>query len=146
MFIIKAGDVDQAWKVNKIAVNTHIIDGFASGSDAVPASGAAGVAAVKAEMATPGNELATLLIEGHTDTNAQASTNQKLSQDRALSVLAELTKNPARVSKSHCHTVGRGETRPAHLPDTGANRLKNRRVEVRTFPAGLGDAALTDPI
>jgi outer membrane protein OmpA-like peptidoglycan-associated protein len=131
VFMTKAGDVNQAWKVNKIAVSTHIIDGFASGSDAVPASVAADVAAVKAEMANPGNELATLLIEGHTDTNAQASSNQKLSEDRALSVLAELAKNPARVSKSRCHTLGWGETRPAHLPDTGANRPKNRRVEIR---------------
>jgi len=69
----------------------------------------------------------TFEIEGHTDSAASQDYNQKLSQQRANSVmyyLASLGINPARMT-----AAGYGEAQPIASNDTTAGQAKNRRVK-----------------
>lgn len=70
----------------------------------------------------------TILIEGHTDSVGSESSNQGLSERRALSVKAALAE--AGVDESRIDTLGLGESTPMASNDTDAGRLKNRRVEI----------------
>lgn len=70
----------------------------------------------------------TILIEGHTDSVGSESSNQGLSERRALSVKAALA--DAGVDGSRIDTLGLGESTPMASNDTDAGRLKNRRVEI----------------
>ncbi|HTX87679.1 MAG TPA: OmpA family protein [Bacteroidales bacterium] len=68
-------------------------------------------------------------IAGHTDNVGTPESNQKLSEDRALSVRSYLIKHgiaPDRVSAK-----GFGETQPVAGNDTPEGRQQNRRTEVR---------------
>ena len=72
-------------------------------------------------------------IEGHTDNVGDVAANQKLSEDRAASVLSELSKAgiPAMVK---FQTIGHGEKKPVASNDTESSRALNRRVEVIIVP------------
>ena len=67
-------------------------------------------------------------IEGHTDSMASDSYNQALSERRARSVAAWLTKHGA--ASSRISTAGLGEGRPVGDNATPAGRQSNRRVEI----------------
>lgn len=67
-------------------------------------------------------------IEGHTDAVGEASTNLRLSQQRADSVLATLV--DLGVDASRATAVGMGEDFPIASNDTVEGRGKNRRVDV----------------
>jgi outer membrane protein OmpA-like peptidoglycan-associated protein len=74
----------------------------------------------------------TLTIIGHTDNVGGASYNQKLSQDRALSVARYLESkdvNPLRLA-----TSGKGESAPIASNGSEAGRQQNRRVEILVEP------------
>jgi len=66
-------------------------------------------------------------VEGHTDSVGSETGNLKLSQGRANSVSAELSKRG--VDKSRLDAVGFGEIRPIETNDTDKGRQANRRVE-----------------
>ncbi|MGE0862432.1 MAG: OmpA family protein [Vicinamibacterales bacterium] len=66
-------------------------------------------------------------IRGHTDSVDDEATNQKLSDGRAASVVAYLTK--AGISAGRLQSRGFGESQPIAANDTEKNRLQNRRVE-----------------
>ncbi len=68
-------------------------------------------------------------IEGHTDSVGSASSNMKLSDDRANSVMQYLISNG--VASSHLSAQGFGEDRPIASNKTKAGRALNRRVEIR---------------
>lgn len=67
-------------------------------------------------------------VAGHTDNKGDDAANQKLSDDRAASVLKWLV-NEGKVDASRLVSKGYGETRPIDTNDTDAGRANNRRVE-----------------
>ena len=70
-----------------------------------------------------------LIIEGHTSSDGAATSNLRLSEERAASLrnrLIELGIAPHRLE-----AVGYGETRPIATNDTEAGRSRNRRVEFK---------------
>jgi outer membrane protein OmpA-like peptidoglycan-associated protein len=72
-------------------------------------------------------------IEGYTDATGDALTNQKLSEDRAKSVLASLQKLGVSTTVTYT-TVGMGSTKPVASNDTEEGKAQNRRVEVIILP------------
>ena len=78
----------------------------------------------------------TLTVVGHTDNTGSAAYNQRLSEDRALSVaryLEEKNVNPLRLA-----TSGKGESEPVANNATEAGRQANRRVEIYVEPVVEG--------
>jgi OmpA-OmpF porin, OOP family len=75
-----------------------------------------------------GNADLKLSVEGHTDNVGDAKSNQKLSEERAKSVVAALTK--AGVEGSRLSTAGFGQDRPVADNRSEEGRAKNRRVEL----------------
>lgn len=69
------------------------------------------------------------IIEGHTDSRASDSYNQKLSQRRADSVRSALISQYG-IDANRITAVGYGESRPVASNDTDAGRQENRRVMV----------------
>jgi outer membrane protein OmpA-like peptidoglycan-associated protein len=69
-----------------------------------------------------------LSVEGHTDNIGDAKSNLKLSDDRAKSVLAALTK--AGIQASRLSATGYGQERPVADNRSEEGRAKNRRVEL----------------
>ena len=66
-------------------------------------------------------------IEGHTDSRGSDKYNEKLSQERADSVMSYLTGRG--VGGSRMTAIGYGESQPIESNDTDEGRQKNRRVE-----------------
>jgi OOP family OmpA-OmpF porin len=75
-----------------------------------------------------GNAGLRLGVEGHTDNVGDAKSNQKLSEDRAKSVVAALTK--AGIEGSRLTPAGFGQDRPVADNRSEEGRAKNRRVEL----------------
>lgn len=74
----------------------------------------------------------TLTVVGHTDNTGSANYNQRLSEDRALSVVRYLEArnvNPLRLA-----TSGKGESEPVANNASEAGRQANRRVEIYVEP------------
>ena len=83
------------------------------------------------------NEIAKLLnnnkdlrisIEGHTDNTGEAKHNKTLSEQRATSVLEELTSGG--IASTRLKVKGFGSDAPLTANDTESNKAKNRRVEL----------------
>jgi outer membrane protein OmpA-like peptidoglycan-associated protein len=70
----------------------------------------------------------TLTVVGHTDSTGSNPYNQKLSEERALSVAQYLESQ--RVNGMRLSTAGRGELDPVAPNATEAGRQANRRVEI----------------
>ena len=73
-----------------------------------------------------------LVIEGHTDSTGPKAFNQKLSQQRAETVIAFLTSNG--VDGARLTAAGHGDAKPVAENSTAAGRQKNRRVEIQIAP------------
>lgn len=69
-----------------------------------------------------------LSIEGHTDNTGTTSHNQKLSFDRAQSVVKKLEE--LNIAGSRLKAVGYGSEKPLVPNDSEENKVKNRRVEI----------------
>ena len=74
-----------------------------------------------------GNPTAEIEIRGYTDSRGRTSTNQELSQRRAMSVLKFLV--DAGVERKRLSAVGYGENDPIASNATADGRAKNRRIE-----------------
>ncbi len=72
---------------------------------------------------------ATIVVEGHTDSQGNASRNQDLSRRRAIAVREHLLSNIA-MSADRITAVGYGESRPVAPNDSNAGRARNRRIEI----------------
>lgn len=117
-----------------VVVGTYTIDGFRTGSDAVPATSAATSALSSAAADVAANPLATVRLVGHTDDVADDVVNDPLSEDRAARVRDRL--DAAGVAFQRMHVAGRGESQPAAPNTSDANRARNRRVVISvTRPA-----------
>jgi outer membrane protein OmpA-like peptidoglycan-associated protein len=78
----------------------------------------------------------TLTVVGHTDNSGSREHNQKLSEERALSVahyLESKNVNPLRLA-----TAGKGESAPVASNGTESGRQANRRVEIFVEPVVAG--------
>ena len=71
---------------------------------------------------------ARFMIEGHTDSVGSEATNEKLSKERASSVMNYLITNG--IASSRLEHAGYGESRPIDSNKTRAGRANNRRVEI----------------
>lgn len=101
---------------------------FASGSDKIASSSAKILNEIgKAMQSAPD---AQFLIIGHTDSDGDEATNQKLSQDRANAVKNYLTQNFG-VDASKLMCVGKGESEPIANNNSAAGKAQNRRVEFK---------------
>lgn len=70
----------------------------------------------------------TLTVVGHTDSTGTTAHNQRLSEQRALSVAHYLEQH--RVNGMRLATAGKGETQPIAPNTTELGRQSNRRVEI----------------
>ena len=101
-----------------------------------------GKATIKAESFPVLEEVAKILqqyptlqieIGGHTDNRGSAGLNEKLSGDRAASVLDYLKQNFPAISSSQFSAKGYGPTQPIAPNTSELGRAKNRRVEFRVL-------------
>jgi outer membrane protein OmpA-like peptidoglycan-associated protein len=74
-----------------------------------------------------------LIIEGHTDSFGGDELNQKLSQERAVSVQQYMV-NAMRIPTYRLIATGYGETRPVASNETEAGRARNRRIDIIIKP------------
>jgi OmpA-OmpF porin, OOP family len=72
-----------------------------------------------------------LVVEGHTDSQNTEEFNQKLSENRAKSVVDWLVKHG--IAAARLRPAGYGESRPLADNGTAVGRALNRRVEVATM-------------
>jgi len=94
-----------------------------------------GKATIKEKSYETLNRVAGLLVQknfslklaGHTDNSGSATTNLKLSKDRAEAIKAYLVAQGANASR--IEATGYGSTQPIATNKTAAGRQKNRRVE-----------------
>jgi len=80
---------------------------------------------VKMMKSNPGLKVS---IEGHTDNVGSASSNQKLSEERAAAVVKALTAKG--IDKSRLASKGWGQTKPVADNSSSDGKAKNRRVEI----------------
>jgi outer membrane protein OmpA-like peptidoglycan-associated protein len=73
-------------------------------------------------------EITKVRVEGHTDNTGTPRANQKLSQERADSVMKALIK--AGVDKKRLEAKGLGQGNPLDTNETEGGRAANRRVEL----------------
>ncbi len=76
-------------------------------------------------------EKANVIIEGHTDASGQPQANQRLSGQRASSVLGLLIQFG--VDKKRLRAIGYGADKPIVDNDTIENRALNRRIEMKLY-------------
>jgi OmpA-OmpF porin, OOP family len=100
---------------------------FPSGRSTIDASSAALMNKVRQALALFPD--ATLVVEGHTDSNGGDSANLILSQDRADAVRQYLVSN-AGVNAERISSIGYGEARPVSSNDTADGRARNRRIDL----------------
>ncbi|MEO5731812.1 MAG: OmpA family protein, partial [Byssovorax sp.] len=74
-------------------------------------------------------EITLVSIEGHTDNQGKDEYNQKLSEDRARSVMNYLVNKG--IAASRLTSSGFGMTKPLLSNDTEAGQQRNRRVEFK---------------
>ena len=75
-------------------------------------------------------------VYGYTDSTGSDSYNQKLSQDRAVSVATVLANQG--VVQGRFYITGKGEEDPIASNSTEAGRAQNRRVEIMLSPIAKG--------
>jgi outer membrane protein OmpA-like peptidoglycan-associated protein len=78
------------------------------------------------------DEFLRIQIIGHTDSDGDDSSNQVLSEKRALSVANYLTEKFG-ISDSRLQAIGRGESEPVNSNSSAAEKAANRRVEFKKF-------------
>ena len=76
-------------------------------------------------QASPGTKI---IVEGHTDNTGSESTNEDLSNRRALAVARALESRG--ISADRIDALGRGEHYPVASNNNAAGRQQNRRVEI----------------
>lgn len=112
---------------------------FASGSPQLEPDSLAVLDKAAAALAVyPG---ARVVIEGHTDSKGSERLNQRLSQNRAQTVLNELIARTG-LAPGGISAVGYGESRPVANNETAAGRAVNRRIDLVIVPPITDSGAL----
>lgn len=75
-------------------------------------------------------------ISGHADETGSAAYNQKLSEERAMTVRDYLKSHHSGILDSQIRTVGYGFSKPIADNNTEAGRAANRRVEFKVLNSG----------
>jgi len=76
-----------------------------------------------------------MIVEGHTDSDGSAESNQTLSVDRAQSVWDYLRSKAGESGSGNSKVVGYGESRPVASNETAEGKARNRRVDILILPA-----------
>jgi len=100
---------------------------FASGRSTVDSANAVLLSKVRDALALFPD--ASLVVEGHTDSNGTDSANLILSQDRADAVRQYLVTNFG-LNAEKVSAIGYGETRPTASNETSEGRARNRRIDL----------------
>ncbi|MDP6436446.1 MAG: OmpA family protein, partial [Gammaproteobacteria bacterium] len=74
-----------------------------------------------------------LVIEGHTDSRGSERLNQRLSQNRAETIMNYVI-SMMHVPANRISAVGYGENRPIASNENEAGRAKNRRIDLLITP------------
>ena len=90
------------------------------------------------EFLTQKDYVTILRVEGHTDNSNAESTNQKLSEQRALAICKWLVENG--IDCKRLIAVGFGSTKPIAANDNAENKAQNRRMEF--MPAAIRGKAI----
>lgn len=106
---------------------------FDSGSDKVRPDDYALL--TKVQQAIRALSGASIVVEGHTDSQGNDEFNQALSARRAIAVREYILANMA-ISADRIRAIGYGESRPIARNDTAAGRARNRRIDVVLEPTG----------
>ena len=120
--------VTRSRQAARVGIVDHMLDGFASNSDALPGGG---------EIATAADELvahpqATATIEGFTDDVGKPAANESLSTRRAERAReAIIAAAPDELTEANFHIAGRGATEFVAPNDIEPDRRRNRRVRIR---------------
>lgn len=77
-------------------------------------------------------ERTTVLVNGHTDSDGEASYNMALSRDRATAVSQQLASNG--VHSGRLVARGFGESQPIASNSSASGKAQNRRVEIHIAP------------
>jgi outer membrane protein OmpA-like peptidoglycan-associated protein len=125
--------VSNARRASRTVVNTYTIDGFATGSDALPAGAATQAAAALADLTA--HPQATAHVIGFTDNVGGAGVNDPLSRRRAERVAAAILAGGG-VGRGSLFVTGRGATGFVAANTTEAGRGHNRRVEITVAEPG----------
>jgi outer membrane protein OmpA-like peptidoglycan-associated protein len=80
-------------------------------------------------------EKATILVEGHTDSDGEEEYNIRLSENRSNSVRKKLQKLLSRDGEYHFEIKAYGEQKPRVENSTEENKQINRRVEIMVLPS-----------
>jgi outer membrane protein OmpA-like peptidoglycan-associated protein len=118
--------VSKARKAARETLLTKSLERFAEGSQTMPASAAADVAAVAAKAAA--EPTATIRIEGFGDDSSVAFLQLILSQFRADDIKSRLI--AAGVVSERIHAIGLSQSRLVVPNTTPDNKARNRRVEI----------------
>lgn len=86
-----------------------------------------------AKALTEQDPAATMVVEGHTDSQGASSFNQELSQNRAEAVRAYLVSHG--IASDRVTAQGLGSTRPIADNASAEGRANNRRVEIVVQPS-----------
>ena len=109
-----------------VPVTNTIKADFATGSDVPTADGEAAIAGLISELKQY-QEIVSIEVSGHTDSQGSAANNQALSERRAAAVASRLS---AEFPSAQITSAGFGETQPRQSNDTAEGRAANRRVDV----------------
>lgn len=88
---------------------------------------------------------ASIVIEGHTDSQGGDDANMELSKKRADAILSYLSAN-SKINKARFSTEGFGESKPVANNETALGRTKNRRIDIvirPTLPGSVTSASNT---
>jgi outer membrane protein OmpA-like peptidoglycan-associated protein len=125
-------EVVVARRIPKVQVSQRTVDGFASGSAAIPPAGNPTLAAALADLNANANR--TILIEGFADNVGSAAGNVTASRNRAAAAQAFFTANG--IAADRIAIVGRGETNFVATNATDAGRRQNRRITMTIHRPG----------
>ncbi len=75
----------------------------------------------------------TLVVEGHTDSRGSERLNQRLSQNRADTVMNYVV-STMHIPANRVSAVGYGENRPIASNENEGGRAKNRRIDLMITP------------
>jgi outer membrane protein OmpA-like peptidoglycan-associated protein len=122
--------VSNARQAPRVNVSTRTIDGFAPGSDAVPARGVAIVAALVADLTATESQFATARIDGFTDDRESPTKSLDLARLRAERVRDAVLQVNVWGGWRRFTPVEHGATDFVAPNDHDAGRSRNRRAVI----------------